>query len=212
MARVGPVRVREGRRRQSRRRIVAAGLCSRSRPRRCVRDGARLARRRCRRFAVLQLDAAAVGGARAGAVLARMPAQPWWSVGVRVMRPGVAVAFTGNLAGMVVIPFCLRCGTANCSSSCPTPTARRDLHPGQLRGPNRTNIDRVASAMASPPEVVVLRGDAGRHTPYPSLFTGTGATGVPMQPPEGVDGRDRLHVNTQADRRAFCTRTIRSMH
>ena len=27
-------------------------------------------------------------------------------------------------------------------------------------------LDRVTAAMASPPEVVVVRGDAGRHTPY----------------------------------------------
>ena len=31
-------------------------------------------------------------------------------------------------------------------------------------------LDRVTAAMASPPEVVVVRGDAGRHTPYPSLL------------------------------------------
>src|SRR6202008_2322438 len=38
-------------------------------------------------------------------------------------------------------------------------------------------LDRVTSGMASPPEVVVLRGEAGRHTPYPTLFTGAGAPG-----------------------------------
>jgi acyl-CoA synthetase (AMP-forming)/AMP-acid ligase II len=47
-------------------------------------------------------------------------------------------------------------------------------------------LDRVTSAMASPPEVVVLRGDAGRHTPYASLFTDVAATGLPVLNPDAV--------------------------
>jgi acyl-CoA synthetase (AMP-forming)/AMP-acid ligase II len=41
-------------------------------------------------------------------------------------------------------------------------------------------LDRVTAAMASPPEVVVLRGDAGRHTPYESLVTGPGTAVLPV--------------------------------
>jgi acyl-CoA synthetase (AMP-forming)/AMP-acid ligase II len=47
-------------------------------------------------------------------------------------------------------------------------------------------LDRVASAMASPPEVVVLRGDAGGHTPYASLFTESAARGLPVLDPDAV--------------------------
>lgn len=47
-------------------------------------------------------------------------------------------------------------------------------------------LDRVTSAIASPPEVVVLRGDAGRHTPYASLFTDVAATGLPVLNPDAV--------------------------
>jgi acyl-CoA synthetase (AMP-forming)/AMP-acid ligase II len=47
-------------------------------------------------------------------------------------------------------------------------------------------LDRVTSEMASPPEVVVLRGDAGRHTPYASLFTEVAATGLPALNPDAL--------------------------
>jgi acyl-CoA synthetase (AMP-forming)/AMP-acid ligase II len=47
-------------------------------------------------------------------------------------------------------------------------------------------LDRVTSAMASPPEVVVLRGDAGCHTPYASLFTEVAATGLPALNPDAL--------------------------
>jgi acyl-CoA synthetase (AMP-forming)/AMP-acid ligase II len=47
-------------------------------------------------------------------------------------------------------------------------------------------LDRVTSAMASPPEVVVLRGDAGRHTRYASLFADVAATGLPVLNPDAV--------------------------
>ena len=47
-------------------------------------------------------------------------------------------------------------------------------------------LDRVTANIASPPEVVVLRGDAGGHTPYASLSTETAATGLPALDPDAV--------------------------
>jgi acyl-CoA synthetase (AMP-forming)/AMP-acid ligase II len=41
-------------------------------------------------------------------------------------------------------------------------------------------LDRVTAGMPAPPEVVVLRGDAGRHTPYESLFTEATAAALPV--------------------------------
>ncbi|MFV9635254.1 AMP-binding protein [Mycobacterium neumannii] len=38
-------------------------------------------------------------------------------------------------------------------------------------------LDRLTGAMSAPPEVVVVRGDAGDHTPFETLFAG-GGTGV----------------------------------
>ncbi len=47
-------------------------------------------------------------------------------------------------------------------------------------------LDRVTSDMASAPEVVVLRGSAGRHTAYASLFTPAGTPGLPVLNPDAV--------------------------
>ncbi|MCT7657498.1 AMP-binding protein [Mycobacterium deserti] len=47
-------------------------------------------------------------------------------------------------------------------------------------------LDRVTAEMASPPEVVVVRGDAGRHTPYPALFGASGPTMLPVVDPDTV--------------------------
>ena len=48
-------------------------------------------------------------------------------------------------------------------------------------------LDRVTAEMASPPEVVVLRGDAGGHTPYASLFDRPdAAAALPVLDPDAV--------------------------
>ena len=47
-------------------------------------------------------------------------------------------------------------------------------------------LDRVTAEMTSPPEVVVLRGDAGRHTSYPSLFADDGPAALPVLNPDAV--------------------------
>ncbi|KUI20336.1 cyclohexanecarboxylate-CoA ligase [Mycobacterium sp. GA-1285] len=41
-------------------------------------------------------------------------------------------------------------------------------------------LDRVTGAMSAPPEVVVVRGDAGDHTPYDSMFSGEGTGVLPV--------------------------------
>ncbi|WP_369741811.1 AMP-binding protein [Mycobacterium servetii] len=46
-------------------------------------------------------------------------------------------------------------------------------------------LDRVTAAMSAPPEVVVLRGDAGAHTPFAAL-SATGAAELPDLDPDAV--------------------------
>ena len=75
-------------------------------------------------------------------------------------------------------------------------------------------LDRVIMAMASPPEVVVLRGDAGRHTPYASLFTSlfteVAATGLPVLNPDAV--RMILYTSGTTDRPKGVLHSHNSIH
>jgi acyl-CoA synthetase (AMP-forming)/AMP-acid ligase II len=71
-------------------------------------------------------------------------------------------------------------------------------------------LDQVTSDMASPPAVVVLRGNAGRHTPYESLFAGTPAAGLPVLNPDGV--RMILYTSGTTGRPKGVLHTHNSIH
>jgi acyl-CoA synthetase (AMP-forming)/AMP-acid ligase II len=71
-------------------------------------------------------------------------------------------------------------------------------------------LDRVTSDMSSPPEVVVLRGDAGSHTPYASLFTGSAAAGLPVLNPDGI--RMILYTSGTTGRPKGVLHTHNSIH
>lgn len=56
-----------------------------------------------------------------------------------------------------------------------------------FRGRDNTGIlGRVVDALDSPPEVVVLRGEAGRHTAYDALFDAPGSQALPSPDPDAV--------------------------
>jgi acyl-CoA synthetase (AMP-forming)/AMP-acid ligase II len=71
-------------------------------------------------------------------------------------------------------------------------------------------LDRVTSDMTSPPEVVVLRGNAGRHTPYESLFAETAAAGLPVLNPDAV--RMILYTSGTTGRPKGVLHTHNSIH
>jgi acyl-CoA synthetase (AMP-forming)/AMP-acid ligase II len=71
-------------------------------------------------------------------------------------------------------------------------------------------LDRVTSDMVSPPEVVVLRGGAGCHTRYASLFTQVGATGLPVLDPDAV--RMILYTSGTTGRPKAVLHTHNSIH
>jgi acyl-CoA synthetase (AMP-forming)/AMP-acid ligase II len=70
-------------------------------------------------------------------------------------------------------------------------------------------LDRVTSDMASPPEVVVLRGDERGHTAYESLFTAATA-GLPVLNPDAV--RMILYTSGTTGRPKGVLHTHNSIH
>jgi len=59
--------------------------------------------------------------------------------------------------------------------------------PAQFRGTDNAGmLTRVVSELDSPPDVVVLRGDAGQHTSYEALFRETDSPPLPFAEPDAV--------------------------
>jgi acyl-CoA synthetase (AMP-forming)/AMP-acid ligase II len=71
-------------------------------------------------------------------------------------------------------------------------------------------LDRVTGSMASPPEVVVVRGDAGSHTSYASFLTTEPAAALPVLDPDTV--RMILYTSGTTGRPKGVLHTHNSIH
>jgi cyclohexanecarboxylate-CoA ligase len=127
----------------------------------------------------------------AGALLSRMPAGSVVSFMLPNWHEAAVIYLAATLAGMVVNPI--------------LPSLREhelrfileDVQAAMIFVPHRFGaidyaamLERVITSMDPAPEVVVLRGEAGSHTPYPTLLgpcdTRSGATQLPTLDPDAV--------------------------
>lgn len=164
----------------------------------------------------IRLDCASLhaqANALAAALLARMPTGSVVSFMLPNWHEAAVIYLGATLAGMVVNPI--------------LPSLRDhdlrfildDAGTAMLFVPQRHGghdyaamLDRVTAAMGRAPEVVVLRGDAGPHTPYASLLNRSpaDAPGLPALDPDSV--RMILYTSGTTSRPKGVLHTHNSLH
>ncbi|GAC1639805.1 MAG: cyclohexanecarboxylate-CoA ligase [Mycobacterium sp.] len=120
-------------------------------------------------------------------LMGRMPPGSVVSFMLPNWHEAAAIYLAATLAGMVVNPVLPSLRDRELQFILSDANSRAIFIPAAFaKNDYVAMLDRVTSDMASPPEVVVLRGDAGRHTPYVSLFTQAATTGLPVLNPDAV--------------------------
>lgn len=119
--------------------------------------------------------------ALAHALMSRMPPGSVVSFMLPNWYEAAVVYHAATLAGMVVNPILPSLRDRELSFILGDADVRAIFVPATFNKHDYvTMLDRVTGAMAAPPEVVVVRGDAGQHTPYESLFGGDGTSVLPV--------------------------------
>lgn len=123
----------------------------------------------------------------ARSLMSRMPAGSVVSFMLPNWHEAAVVYLGATLAGMVVNPILPSLRDHELTFILSDADCRTIFVPSTFGGHDyAAMLDRVTAAMVSPPEVVVLRGEAGEHTPYESMFAGDGAAVLPVPNADSV--------------------------
>ncbi len=163
----------------------------------------------------VRLDCAALynqASALAGALLARIPTGSTVSFMLPNWHESAVIYLAATLAGMVVNPILLSLRDRDLRYILEDAETAVVFVPQQYGGHDYPGmLERVASAMSRAPEVVVLRGDAGPHTPYAALLRQPPhAATLPALDPDSV--RMILYTSGTTSRPKGVLHTHNSMH
>lgn len=125
--------------------------------------------------------------ALAQSLMSRMPAGSVVSFMLPNWHEAAVIYLGATLAGMVVNPILPSLRDRELTFILSDADSRAIFVPSSFgKHDYVAMLDRVTGAMSAPPEVVVLRGDAGAHTPYESLFDASGAAPFPVLDADSV--------------------------
>jgi acyl-CoA synthetase (AMP-forming)/AMP-acid ligase II len=133
--------------------------------------------------AKLHADATAL----AQALMAQMPAGSVVSFTLPNWHEAAVIYLGATLAGMVVNPILPSLRDRELQFILSDADSRAIFVPATFNNHDYVAmLDRVTATMTTPPEVVVLRGDAGEHTAYPTLLDDSSAAVLPVLNPDSV--------------------------